>query len=76
VLAGEDLLFDEVPMAADDVRAEVYGPPQGVSRREEFVAFVALAVLIWPVLAIAIVGGYGFLIWMYQLVFGPPGPPH
>src|SRR5262245_11094641 len=71
-VSGEDPLSDEVPMTADDVRAEADGPPQGVTRREEFVAFLTLAVLIWPVLAVGIVGGYGFLVWMYQLVFGPP----
>ena len=46
------------------------------TRREELLAFVVLAVLIWPVLAVGIVGGYGFLVWMYQIVFGPPGPPN
>lgn len=46
------------------------------SRRAEIVAFVILAILIWPILAVGIVGGYGFLVWMSQLVFGPPGPPH
>jgi nitrate reductase NapE len=46
------------------------------TRREEIVAFLVLAVLIWPVLAVGIVGGYGFLVWMYQIIFGPPGPPH
>jgi nitrate reductase NapE len=45
------------------------------SRREEIVAFVVLAVLIWPVIAVGVVGGYGFAVWMYQIVFGPPGPP-
>jgi len=45
------------------------------SRREELFMFVLLAVLIWPVLAVAVVGGYGFVVWMSQLVFGPPGPP-
>lgn len=50
--------------------------PSATSRREEFLAFLTLAVLIWPVLAVGIVGGYGFLIWMYQIVFGPPGAPH
>lgn len=45
------------------------------SRWQEMFAFIALAVLIWPVLAVGIVGGYGFLVWMYQVVFGPPGPP-
>ena len=37
--------------------------------------FVLLAILIWPVIAVGVVGGYGFAVWMWQLVFGPPGPP-
>ena len=45
------------------------------SRREEIVAFIILAVLIWPVIAVGVVGGYGFAVWMIQIVFGPPGPP-
>lgn len=45
------------------------------SRREELFMFALLAVLIWPFITIAVVGGYGFLVWMYQLIFGPPGPP-
>jgi nitrate reductase NapE len=48
---------------------------QAISRRQEVLAFVILAILIWPVLAVGVVGGYGFLIWMYQLIAGPPGPP-
>lgn len=46
------------------------------SRREEILAFLVLAVLIWPFVAVGTVGGYGFLVWMSQIVFGPPGPPH
>ena len=46
------------------------------TRRQELLAFICLALLIWPVVAVGIVGGYGFLVWMWQLVFGPPGPPH
>ena len=38
-------------------------------------AFLVLAFGIWPVVAVAVVGGYGFLVWMYQIVLGPPGPP-
>jgi nitrate reductase NapE len=45
------------------------------TRREEIFAFIILAVLIWPVIAVGVVGGFGFLVWMYQLVYGPPGPP-
>jgi nitrate reductase NapE len=44
-------------------------------RRQEIVAFAILAVVIWPFIAVGVVGGYGFLVWMYQMVFGPPGPP-
>ena len=43
-------------------------------RRREFLAFLVLAFGIWPIVAVAIVGSYGFLIWMYQIFAGPPGP--
>ncbi|MDK1493610.1 periplasmic nitrate reductase, NapE protein [Sinorhizobium sp. 7-81] len=45
------------------------------SRRRELLTFLVLAFGIWPLVAVAVVGGYGFLVWMFQLVFGPPGPP-
>ena len=46
------------------------------TRREELFAFLVLAILIWPVVAVGIVGSYGFSVWMYQIAVGPPGPPH
>ncbi|WP_448208086.1 periplasmic nitrate reductase, NapE protein [Azospirillum sp. sgz302134] len=45
------------------------------ARRREIAMFLLLAVVIWPILSIAVVGGYGFLVWMAQLIMGPPGPP-
>jgi periplasmic nitrate reductase NapE len=45
------------------------------ARRTELLAFAILAFGIWPVVAVGVVGGYGFLVWMWQIVFGPPGPP-
>lgn len=45
------------------------------SRRRELAVFLILAFAIWPVVAVAVVGGYGFLVWMYQIFTGPPGPP-
>ena len=45
------------------------------SRRTEFLVFITIAALIWPVVAVGIVGGYGFIVWMSQLILGPPGPP-
>jgi nitrate reductase NapE len=44
-------------------------------RREELFLFIFLAVIIWPFVAVGVVGGYGFLVWMYQMIAGPPGPP-
>ena len=33
-----------------------------------------LAVLIWPFIAVGVVAGWGFVVWMYYLFTGPPGP--
>ena len=41
-------------------------------RRQELLVFVLFTVFVAPALAVAIVGGYGFAIWMYQLLSGPP----
>ena len=49
-------------------------PPH--TRRDEFIVFSIIAALIWPIVAVGIVGGYGFLVWMLQLILGPPGPPN
>lgn len=45
------------------------------TRRKELLAFLVLAFGIWPIVAVGVVGGYGFLVWMWQIIFGPPGPP-
>ena len=45
-------------------------PPS--TRTEELRSFLFFTVVMAPVLAVMIVGGYGFLVWMYQLVAGPP----
>jgi len=38
--------------------------------QEELRTFLFLTVVTAPVLAVAIVGGYGFIVWMYQLFTG------
>ena len=42
------------------------------SKNRELMGFLFLAVVLAPVLSVVVVGGYGFLVWMYQLVQGPP----
>jgi nitrate reductase NapE len=46
-------------------------PPS--TRQEEFRSFLFFTVVMAPVLAVLIVAGYGFAVWMYQIVAGPPG---
>ena len=58
------------------VEIEFGKTPQGHAKRAEISAFIVLAILIWPVVAVGVVGGYGFLVWMSHIVLGPPGPPH
>ncbi len=42
------------------------------SRRDERTAFFLLAVVLAPALSVALVGAYGFIIWMSQVLTGPP----
>jgi nitrate reductase NapE len=48
--------------------------PDRQKKLRELFVFLFLAVLIWPVLAVGVVGGWGFLVWMYHVWAGPPGP--
>jgi nitrate reductase NapE len=48
-------------------------PTPSHTRAEELRAFLFLSVVVAPVVAVMIVGGYGLLVWMYQLISGPPG---
>lgn len=45
------------------------------SKSEERRAFVVLSVFLAPAVAVVIVGGYGFAVWMSQMLLGPPGGP-
>lgn len=45
---------------------------QNSNKTREFWAFILLTVVVAPVMSVAIVGGFGFLVWMYQLMSGPP----
>lgn len=44
-------------------------------KRHELRLFIFIIVFLFPILAVAVVGSYGFLIWMSQVIIGPPGPP-
>jgi len=41
-------------------------------KKEEFRSFIFLTAVMVPVLSVIVVAGYGFLVWMTQMVSGPP----
>jgi nitrate reductase NapE len=43
------------------------------TRAQELRSFLFLSVVMAPALAGIIVAGYGFLVWMVQILTGPPG---
>jgi periplasmic nitrate reductase NapE len=49
-------------------------PVDPTLRRNERLLFILLAVVIWPFIAVGVVAGWGFIVWMYYLFTGPPGP--
>ncbi len=42
-------------------------------KKRDLYMFLFLTVVLAPALSVAIVGAYGFTIWMVQLIAGPPG---
>ena len=43
------------------------------SRKQELWLFIFLTVFLAPIMSVAIVGAYGFTIWISQMLMGPPG---
>lgn len=41
-------------------------------KSRELRVFLFLTVILFPILSISLMGGYGFIIWMSQIIFGPP----
>lgn len=42
-------------------------------KTQERRSLIFLSVVMAPVLAVGIVAGYGFLVWIFQMFAGPPG---
>ena len=42
------------------------------TKKEELRSFLFLTVVMAPVLTGVIIVGYGFLVWIYQIIAGPP----
>jgi nitrate reductase NapE len=55
---------------SDTANHSVTGSPR---KKRDLLMFLFLTIVLAPALSVAIVGAYGFTIWMYQLITGPPG---
>lgn len=49
---------------------------QRIPKSKETRLFAFLVICLFPLLSVALVGGYGFFIWFMQMLLGPPGPPN
>ncbi len=45
---------------------------ENATRSDELRMFIILTLVLAPLLAVLIVAGYGFCVWMFQLIAGPP----
>ena len=52
---------------------QLQGESPKLRRTEEIRTFIFLTVVMAPMLAVMTVGGYGFIVWVYQMFAGPPG---
>ena len=53
--------------------SEQPGHEEGAQRRtEEWRTWVFLTFVMAPVAAVAVVSGFGFAVWIFQLFVGPP----
>ncbi|SFN44195.1 nitrate reductase, NapE protein [Variovorax sp. OV329] len=55
------------------VKSSVDSTSEAFTKGQELRSFLFLSVVMAPVLAVMIVGGYGFLVWIFQMFTGPPG---
>ena len=46
--------------------------PTHYTRNQELRSFLFLTVVMAPALTGAIIAGYGFMVWIFQLISGPP----
>jgi nitrate reductase NapE len=47
-------------------------PHELLAKRRERIAFLLLTAVVFPLLTVMFVAGYGFLVWIWQMFAGPP----
>lgn len=55
------------------IRRPPMTPEERQQKTEEWRTWLFFTVFMAPILAVAAVSGWGFIVWMVQLLTGPPG---
>ena len=53
-------------------KAQPEATEESFTKKQELRSFLFLSVVMAPVIAGIVIVGYGFLVWIYQLIAGPP----
>lgn len=41
-------------------------------KKQELTMFMFIVVFLFPILSIVLIGGFGFALWISQMIMGPP----
>lgn len=58
----------------ENMHSDTAAPGTGSKKRETLV-FLFTCFVVIPGLSVAFTGAYGLIIWISQILLGPPGPP-
>ena len=47
--------------------------PRKQKRQDELKLFLFLTVILAPIFSIMLIGSWGLVVWISQMIFGPPG---
>jgi nitrate reductase NapE len=47
--------------------------PVQYTKNQELRSFLFLTVVMAPAVTVIFIASYGFIVWMYQIIAGPPG---
>lgn len=59
-------------MQTPDENSKNSSDSSAATKSAEARLFLFITIVLFPALSIALVGSYGFAIWIMQIIFGPP----
>jgi periplasmic nitrate reductase NapE len=69
----ENLSLSKIWTDEPQLNDEALDENTSFTKKQEFTLFLFLTVFMAPILSFGIVVVYGFIVWMSQIIMGPPG---